>query len=302
MEKNSILIYLDIKETLDELKDEQAGKLFKAIVEYAITGKAPKLTGALRLAFIPIRQQMDRDGEKWETVREKRVNAGQKGGIKSGQKRREKRSNEANEAFASFTPAVENQRTSPDAERSNEANEAVNVNVNVNVNDNVINPPYPLYFASQIITHLNERTGSSYEVDEETVARIGELTSEGYEEDDFRRVIDSKATEWLDEPKMRRYLRPSTLFGPKFREYAGAPEPIEAIEEKRVEAERDELIQERDDLKGEYWAVDTQIRDLELDGYDKHIDEWHQLDTKRFQLERNIENLNKRIAAIGGTA
>lgn len=37
--------------------------------------------------------------------------------------------------------------------------------------------------------------------------------------DDVRAVVRLKLREWGRDPKMRRYVRPSTLFGPKFEEY-----------------------------------------------------------------------------------
>jgi len=119
-DKKSFVVYHDIKEVLDDLTDEQAGKLFRTMVNYSVEGSEQPLDGVLKFIFIPIRQQMDRDSTKWEGIREKRAEAGRKGGIKSGESRR--KANEANALSAS----------------SNEANEAVNVNVNdnVTVNDN----------------------------------------------------------------------------------------------------------------------------------------------------------------------
>ena len=37
--------------------------------------------------------------------------------------------------------------------------------------------------------------------------------------EDFFKVIDVKAAEWLHKKEMRKYLRPQTLFGPKFEAY-----------------------------------------------------------------------------------
>ena len=45
---------------------------------------------------------------------------------------------------------------------------------------------------------------------------------EGYTVEDFRRVIDHKASEWMEDEKMREYLRPETLFGTKFEGYLQA--------------------------------------------------------------------------------
>lgn len=43
--------------------------------------------------------------------------------------------------------------------------------------------------------------------------------NEGFGFDDFRAVIDAKKAEWQSDPKMNQYLRPQTLFGPKFEGY-----------------------------------------------------------------------------------
>lgn len=42
---------------------------------------------------------------------------------------------------------------------------------------------------------------------------------EKYSLDDFKRVIDSKCSTWLNDPRMIEYLRPETLFGSKFDGY-----------------------------------------------------------------------------------
>ena len=65
-EQKGFVVYGDIEESLDELSDEQVAKLFRGMVNYFNTGKDPKFTGLLKLAFIPIRQQMDRDVDKYE--------------------------------------------------------------------------------------------------------------------------------------------------------------------------------------------------------------------------------------------
>lgn len=65
-DKRSFLVYGDIKETLDELSDEQVAQLFRGMVNYFVTGKAPKFTGVLKYVWIPIKQQMDRNTEKYE--------------------------------------------------------------------------------------------------------------------------------------------------------------------------------------------------------------------------------------------
>lgn len=132
--KDSFVVYTDIKEILDDLDDKQVAALFRGMVDYRITGKVPKFTGTLKYIFIPIRQQMDRDREKWERTRASRAESGRKGGIASGKSR--KKVNEANEANASDEKPLKLKLSKPSA-KPNEANEAVNVNGNVTVTDNV---------------------------------------------------------------------------------------------------------------------------------------------------------------------
>ena len=73
---------------------------------------------------------------------------------------------------------------------------------------------------SEIITYLNNKTNSSYKPGtKKTRDLITERWNEGFLFDDFKRVIDIKTQEWLYDPVWNKYLRPETLFGPKFESY-----------------------------------------------------------------------------------
>ena len=60
------VIYGDTQEVVNRLTDEEAGQLLKGMLGYFNSGKEPKFKGVLEFVFIPIRQQMDRDAEKYE--------------------------------------------------------------------------------------------------------------------------------------------------------------------------------------------------------------------------------------------
>jgi len=63
----SFLIYIDIRKNLELLSDEEAGKVFKAIVEYVDIGKLPQFDDrSLQVFFNTIMDQIDRDREKYE--------------------------------------------------------------------------------------------------------------------------------------------------------------------------------------------------------------------------------------------
>ena len=72
-----------------------------------------------------------------------------------------------------------------------------------------------------IVDHLNAKVGSRYTTKNKQLrGYVHARLDEGFTVDDFFTVIDTKAAKWRDDPKMRDYLRPSTLFAPShFEEY-----------------------------------------------------------------------------------
>jgi len=71
----------------------------------------------------------------------------------------------------------------------------------------------------EIVSYLNQKAGTSYKPStKKTQTLIKARINEGFILDDFRKVIDIKAGEWLG-TDMQKYLRPETLFGTKFEGY-----------------------------------------------------------------------------------
>jgi hypothetical protein len=75
----SFIIHKDSLLILDELTDEQAGKLFKAIANYQ-NGIETNLDFGLRMAFAPFKNQFVRDLEKYNEKCERNKSNGNKGG------------------------------------------------------------------------------------------------------------------------------------------------------------------------------------------------------------------------------
>lgn len=300
--KNSFIVYAsDIKETLDKLTDDQVAELFRGMVDYQITGEAPEFSGVLEFAFIPIRQQMDRDNTKWEQTKAKRAESGRRGGIRSGEVRREKAENEANEASDSKSKQT----------KQNEANEAVNVNVNVNDNVNVnvsdsfeagSDGPAPL--SSLLISYLNEKAGTNYNVTAAVVQRIGELMDAGYTADDMKSVIDKKVSEWKDSDKMRGYIRPRTLFGDKFDEYVSAPVPLEIENQQKEEEKRREItekLQEERSSKAESLSSILDRMQVIRDGPGGIKSAWkefRELNDRKIVIEQDLEFIDKKLGRL----
>ena len=81
MDKKSFLIYLEYEEQFDLLTDEELGQLMRTIIKYENGKTIPELNGMVKMAFSFIKQQLDRDKEKWNQEKTKRSEAGKKGMI-----------------------------------------------------------------------------------------------------------------------------------------------------------------------------------------------------------------------------
>jgi len=84
--KKSFILHTDSLSVLDELTDEQAGQLFKAIKDYQEGNEKP-LDPFIRIAFVPFRANFIRNDEKWEHTKTARSEAGKLGGRPSKAKK-----------------------------------------------------------------------------------------------------------------------------------------------------------------------------------------------------------------------
>lgn len=66
--------------------------------------------------------------------------------------------------------------------------------------------------AGEILSDLNLLTGRRYRLTDEVKALIGGRMSGGASGEDFKRVHRAMCSRWLEDAKMRDYLRPSTLY------------------------------------------------------------------------------------------
>ncbi len=83
-------------------------------------------------------------------------------------------------------------------------------------------PHEPNELASQAIDYLNQKTGRRYEAVEANLKLVRARLREGHTLSIIRQVVDHKCEQWSKDPKMREYLRPSTLFNAeKFNQYVG---------------------------------------------------------------------------------
>ena len=119
LNKKSVVIYTDLIHTFEELKDAEAGKLIKHFFRYVNDMNPEPPDKLTKIAFEPIKQQLKRDLQKWESIIEKRSNAGK---ISAENKKR-------NSTHSTHVESVQQTST----------HSTVSVNDNVNVSVNVIN-------------------------------------------------------------------------------------------------------------------------------------------------------------------
>jgi len=72
----------------------------------------------------------------------------------------------------------------------------------------------------EIVDYLNKVCLAKFRASTQATRRlIHARWEEGFRLTDFKKVIDIKAAQWLEDNKMYIYLRPQTLFGTKFESY-----------------------------------------------------------------------------------
>jgi hypothetical protein len=219
--KKSFILYADLANTVEHLPDEKAGILFKTILDY-VNDRNPVIDDLLiRIAFEPIKQQLKRDLQVWESERVNRSESGRLGGLKSGETRRKKKeANEANEAKVS-TPSKK------------EANEAVNVIVTVNDNVNkidVVGDKSPIHPQDEFteeqqksyqtfLTWIDEHAPKVNKMKEPfTIKQYFQMVENGFDASQIKQLL-ADMHNWKDLLKKREsaYL---TLTNWKRREYA----------------------------------------------------------------------------------
>lgn len=105
------------------------------------------------------------------------------------------------------------------------------------LNNTSVNTTNNKDIVGKVISYLNLKTAQSYRATSKSTQRhVNARLNEGYELEDFYAVIDSCNVMWGKDEKMRRYLRPETLFGTKFESYlqaakSTAPKRLEYDEE-----------------------------------------------------------------------
>lgn len=192
--KDNFLLKKSQINVFKELSNEDAGKLIKGIFEYSISGEVA-LDGYLKIIFLPIKEEIDKNEEKYEMICERNRNNGRLGG-----RPKETQENPKN-------PNGFEENPKKPINHNHIHNNIINNNI---INNNIY---------KDIIEYLNNKLNSKYRSSSKsTKEKINARLKEGFTYDDFVCVIDKKYNEW-NGTEFEKYLCPETLFGTKFEKY-----------------------------------------------------------------------------------
>lgn len=281
--RNSFIFYRSFFETFSKLPREERLDLFEAVCNYALNDEDPgEMSGIGDAIFTLLKPQLDANTRKYEN------------GLRGG---RPKPKHNQNETKTKPKHNLDETKPKP----NDNDNDNVNVNENENVNGSGYEPDDSARSAtlsSSLCSYLNEKTGGSHQPTSDMQVRVAVLLSQGYTEADMRAVIDKKTEEWLDVPKMRQYLRPSTLFGKKFEQYLAEPESS-GTQQRKKKSKRAAAV--REDLDGARDELDSVLSLMErIRGRPGGIEseEYGELADQRMVLEQRVEQLSKQLERL----
>ena len=187
--KKSILIYSDFLPKISKLSDEQAGKLFKGLLNYS-NGITPEFDDILLdYAFEDIKTTIDRDSEKYslKCLKNKEI------AIERERIKRERNNTNVNERVQ-----VSTNSTDKDNDKDNDID---NDNYNV-INNNNIN-------FDKLLSFLNSKTGRNFKIiNEATKKKYNARLKEGYTSKDIANAIENAVNSDYHKENNFTYLTP----------------------------------------------------------------------------------------------
>jgi uncharacterized phage protein (TIGR02220 family) len=199
-EKKSFVLYTDLSKPVKSLSNEDAGKLFKAIFEYQNGGVEQELSGSAEMAFIFVKQQLDRNQDKYNAICERNRLNGLKGG----------RPEKAKEPSGLSGNPKEPKKADNDNESDNK-NDKEEKKVDFSLTDTIID-------------YFNKITGQKRKHMNAARKPIHARLSDEFTKDDCFKVISTKYDEWKDNEEMEKYITIETFFRPSnFEKYLNQP-------------------------------------------------------------------------------
>lgn len=190
----------------------EGNELIGAIVRYLRTGAEPEpRTDAQRMALTMVRPVLEKSRA--------RIVAGSEGGSRQTSKTGSKRPSKAGSKMTSkdISNADSKRTDKPTSKAPSDIYSSSYTPDSPSKGEGCGEGEIPF---AEIVAALNDAAGTSYRASSEKTGRlIRARWAEGYRLPDFEAVVAAMAARWRGDAKMAAYLRPETLFGPKFESY-----------------------------------------------------------------------------------
>ena len=247
-DKKTLVLFIENREYIDQLSDDQAGRLMKAVFAYEEDGTVPDFSDDITLSILfgVMRKQLDYMDEQYAKSTASKSEAGKKGMAA----RWDKKANDNNDITDDNTTITENNRviTENNTSITDDNNDITDDNISISVSKSVskslsayadINKlsgkpdsagdtgsksrkkkpePKADKYAKEIedvVLYLNEKADKHFLVrNGSTQKLIRARLEEGRSVGDFKTIIDNKVKQWLG-TENDKYLRPETLFAAK---------------------------------------------------------------------------------------
>ena len=143
--KDSLIIYNSIEEVIECLEPEQVKSLMLAMIAYNKGEEVPELDAVTKMAFIPLRQQIDRDTEKYNDKCEKRANAGRKGADVTNSRRSAKVGNDENKTAKTANAEFDENDSAKTADTEYDTDTEYDSDINKNTSTSSVDAVVRLY-------------------------------------------------------------------------------------------------------------------------------------------------------------
>lgn len=180
--KDSLIIYNSIEEVIECLEPEQVKSLMLAMIAYNKGEDVPELDAVTKMAFIPLRQQIDRDTEKYNDKCEKRANAGRKGADVTNSRRSAKVGNAENKTAKTANAEFDENDSAKTADTEYDTDTEYDSDINKNTSTSSVDAVVRLY--NDLCPSLPSVTILSNKRKRDIKNRLKEYTL-----DDFRKVF-----------------------------------------------------------------------------------------------------------------
>jgi len=74
------------------------------------------------------------------------------------------------------------------------------------------------------VSYLNLKAKTRYKESRQTARTILARLRSGFTLADLKKAVDSRVAAWINDPRMKQYIRPITVWGPNMESYINVPE------------------------------------------------------------------------------